>query len=108
MQRFVRVLLLGAVTIGIVLALTSATSSSGPLGQATGYGDSVLQPCPPGSDTAPGGGPCLQDLEVASGETASEQSGDDDGVTTTQWLLAGLGLATLAGGGAFAYARLRH
>ena len=107
MQRLVRVLLLGAVAIGIVLALTSAPSSSGPLGQATGYGDSVIPPCPPGQDTALDGGPCLNDLEVASGEAASEQGDGDGGMGTLTWVLIGFGVVGLGGGAAYAYGRLK-
>lgn len=101
-MKFLRVLLLGAVAIGIVLALTSAPSSgSGGAGQATGYGDDVLQPCPPGQDTAPDGGPCLVDLEVATGETAGAQGDDDGGFDSTIWLLLGLLIIVLGGGTAY-------
>jgi hypothetical protein len=107
--KFLRVLLLGAVAIGIVLAVTSAPSASGPLGQVTGYGDSVVQPCPLGQDTAPDGGPCLKDLQVdvASGEAASEQGSGDDGLGTLTWGLIGLGVVSLGGGAAYAYGRLK-
>jgi hypothetical protein len=106
--RYLRVLLLGAVAIGIVLALTSAPSSSGPLGQVTGYGDSVLKPCPPGQDTAFDGGPCLNDLEVASGEAAgSQDEGDDGGLGGMTWVLIGVGVVLVGGGAAYGYGRLR-
>jgi len=106
--KFLRVLLLGAVAIGIVLALTSTPSSgSGAAGQATGYGDDVIQPCPPGQDTAPGGGPCLVDLEVATGETAGAQGDDDGGLDGTIWLLLGLLIIILGGGTAWVLSHRR-
>ena len=108
-MKFLRVLLLGAVAVGIVLALTSTPSSgSGGAGQATGYGDDVVQPCPPGQQTAPDGGPCLQDLEVASGETAGAQSDDGGGgPSTLGWVALGGGIIVLGGGAAYAFGKLR-
>jgi hypothetical protein len=102
MVRGGRVLLLGAVAVGIVLALTSAPSLGAFGSQATGYGDSVVQPCPPGEDTAPDGGPCLQDLEVASGETAGEQ-GDSGGGGLDPWQWGAVGGGVLGLGAGLAY-----
>jgi hypothetical protein len=91
MTRLVRVLLLGAVAIGIVLALTAAPSSGGARGQATGYGDDTVPP---------------RSLEVASGQEAG--SGGGGGSNTGLILGLGAGILLLGGGAAFAYSRLHH
>src|SRR5688572_13542628 len=97
MSKLGRFLLLGAVMIGVVLALTAAPSSGGVRGQATGYGDDVVQPCPPGEDTAPDGGPCLKSFEVA--EQASQSGGGDGSDSNTvKYIFIG-GMVLVIGGG---------
>jgi hypothetical protein len=91
MNKLVRVLLLGAVAFGIVLALTTAPSSGGTRGQATGYGDDTVPP---------------RSLEVATGANAST-SGDGGGSNTGLVLGIGAGVLVLGGGSAFAFSRLR-
>jgi hypothetical protein len=106
MSKIVRLLLLGAVAVGIVLALTSAPSSGGTRGQATGYGDDVVQPCAVGQDTGPNGEACLKSFEVAS---PASQTGDSGGGGTNTGLILGIGAAiiVIGGGGALAFSRLR-
>ena len=100
MSKLGRILLLGAVAVGIVLALSSSPSSGDTRGQATGYGDDVVQPCPPGEDTGPGGEPCLKTFEVA--QPASETGGGSgDGSNTVKYAFVG-GMILVLGGG-FAY-----
>lgn len=96
MSKLGRILLLGAVAIGIVLALTAAPSSGGTRGQATGYGDDVLQPCPAGSDVGQNGEPCLQSLEVAQAAGRSGDAGSDSNVV--KYAFIG-GMVLLIGGG---------
>ena len=106
MSKIVRLLLLGAVAIGIVLALTSAPSSGGTRGQATGYGDDVVQPCPAGQDTGPNGEACLKSFEVA--QPASESKNNDGGGSNTGLILGiGLLIIIVGAGGAYAFSRLR-
>ena len=89
MNKLVRVLLLGAVAFGIVLALTAAPSSGGTRGQ-TGYGDDTVPP---------------RSLDVEVGETASD-TGDGGGGSNTGLILGlGLGVVVVGGGAAFAYSR---
>jgi hypothetical protein len=104
--KVLRVLLLGAVAVGIVLVFTSAPSSGGPLGQATGYGPNVVHPCPAGEDVGPTGEPCLKD-EVVQAETASEQAGDGGGggLSTEEKLALGVAGAGVASGAAYAVAK---
>ena len=90
MNRLLRVLLLGAVAFGIVLALTAAPSSGGTRGQ-TGYGDDTVPP---------------RELETSIGETAS-QTGGGDGSNTGLVLGLGAGILVLGGGAAYAVSRLR-
>ena len=89
MNRFVRVLLLGAVAFGIVMALTAAPSSGGTRGQ-TGYGDDTVPP-----------------RQLSIGENASN-SGGDDGSNTGLLLGLGGGIIVLGGGAAFAFSKLRN
>lgn len=87
MGRLARILLLGVVAVGIVLALTTSPSSSRALGQATGYGDDTIPP---------------SQLETAS--PATNASGGGGGNLT---LIFGLGLVVIVVGGAGAYAYSR-
>lgn len=89
MNRLVRLLLLGAVAFGIVLALTAAPSSGGTRGQ-TGYGDDTVPP---------------RSLDVEVGETAANTGGDGDGSNTGLLLGLGVGIAVVGGGAAYAYSR---
>src|SRR5687768_14609434 len=98
MIKLGRILLLGAVAVGIVLALTSAPSFGGVRGQATGYGDDVVQPCAPGEDTGPGGEPCLKSFEVAT-PASQTGGGSDGGSDTVKYLFIG-GMVLVLGGGA--------
>lgn len=90
MTKLIRVLLLGAVAIGILLALTAAPSSGGTRGQ-TGYGDDTVAP---------------RQLDVEVGETASE-TGGGDGSDTGLVVGIGAGILVLGGGAAFAFSKLR-
>ena len=105
MSKIVRLLLLGAVAVGIVLALTTTPSSGGTRGQASGYGDDVVQPCPAGKDTGPNGEACLKSFEVAQ---PASQSGDKGGGDSNTGLILGIGLGVLVigGGAAFGYSKL--
>jgi hypothetical protein len=88
-----------------VLALTSAPSSGGTRGQATGYGDDVVQPCPAGQDTGPNGEACLKSFEVAQPASQSNDKG-----SSNTGLKIGFGfllLIIILLGGGFAYSRLR-
>ena len=96
MTKVGRILLLGAVAVGIVLALTSAPSFGDARGQATGYGDDVVQPCPPGEDTGPGGEPCLKSFEVAS--PAGESDGGDGDSNLVKYIFIA-GMVLVIGGG---------
>ena len=98
MSKLGRILLLGAVAIGVVLALSTSPSSGGTRGQATGYGDDVVQPCPPGEDTGPGGEPCLKSFEVA--QPASQTGGGAGGgeSNTVKFLFIGAMVLVLFGG----------
>jgi hypothetical protein len=89
MNRLIRVLLLGAVAFGIVLALTAAPSSGGTRGQS-GYGDDTVPP---------------RQLETSIGETAG--SSGDGGSNTGLVLGLGAGVIVLGGGAAYAVSRLR-
>jgi hypothetical protein len=89
MNRLLRVLLLGAVAFGIVLALTAAPSSGGTRGQ-TGYGDDTVPP---------------RELETSIGETASNTG--DGGSNTGLVLGIGVGVIVLGGVGALVLSRLR-
>jgi hypothetical protein len=89
MNRLLRVLLLGAVAFGIVLALTAAPSSGGTRGQS-GYGDDTVPP---------------RELETSIGENAGS-SGGGGGSNTGLILGLGAGIIVLGGGAAFAYSRL--
>ena len=95
MNRLIRVLLLGAVAVGILLALTAAPSSGGTRGQ-TGYGDDVLQPCKPGETASDG---CLESLETEVAQAVGSAT-DDEGNTATYALYA-LGVLVIIGGVAF-------
>jgi hypothetical protein len=97
MIRAVRVLLLGAVAFGIVLALTAAPSSGGTRGQATGYGDDVVQPCPAGQDSLANGDACLPSLEVAAPASQSGGAGSDS--NTVKYIFIA-GMVLVLGGGA--------
>jgi hypothetical protein len=97
MIRVVRVLLLGAVAFGIVLALTAAPSSGGTRGQATGYGDDVLQPCPAGATVGANGEACLNTFEVAS--PASQNGGGSGDSNTVKYIFIA-GMVLVLGGGA--------
>lgn len=97
MSKLGRFLLLGAVMIGVVLALTVAPSSGGVRGQATGYGDDVVQPCAPGEDTAADGGPCLKSFEVAE-QAAESGGGSDGGSNLVKYIFIG-GMVLVIGGG---------
>lgn len=96
MSKLGRFLLLGAVMIGVVLALSAAPSAGGVRGQ-TGYGDDVVQPCAPGEDTGPGGEACLKSFETATpaGETGG---GSDDGSNTVKYIFIA-GMVLVIGGG---------
>jgi hypothetical protein len=96
MSKLGRFLLLGAVTVGIALALTAAPSSGDVRGQATGYGDDVVQPCPPGEDTGPGGEPCLKSFEVAT--PAGERDGGDSDSNLVKYIFIA-GMVLVIGGG---------
>ena len=87
MNRLIRVLLLGAVAFGIVLALTAAPSSGGTRGQ-TGYGDDTVPP---------------RQLETSIGETASSSS--NDGGSNTIVLVIGALIIVIAGGVIYIYSR---
>ena len=91
MNRFIRVLLLGAVAFGIVLALTAAPSSGGTRGQ-TGYGDDTVPP---------------RQLETSIGETAGSSRGGD-GSNTTRVLIVGGIVIVIAGGVVYMYSRRSH
>ena len=106
MSKIVRLLLLGAVAVGIVLALTSAPSSGGTRGQATGYGDDVVKPCPAGQDALPNGDACLKSFEVAQPASETGKGGGDDS-NTGLILGIGVGIIVVGGGAAFAFSRLR-
>ena len=89
MNKFIRVLLLGAVAFGILLALTAAPSSGVTRGQS-GYGDDTVPP---------------REIETSIGETAS--SGGDGDSNTGLVLGIGAGVIVLGGGAAYAYSRLK-
>jgi hypothetical protein len=91
MTKIIRVLLLGAVAFGIVLALTTAPSSGGTRAQ-TGYGDDTVPP---------------QTKDVIVGETASQTGGGGGGSNTGLVVGLGAGVLVLGGGAAFAFARSR-
>jgi hypothetical protein len=93
MNKVIRVLLLGAVAIGIVLALTAAPSSGGIRGQATGYGDDVLQPCQSGQVASDG---CLESLETEVAQAAGSAS--DDSGNTFLYVMYGIGALVVIGG----------
>ena len=99
MNRLIRVLLLGAVAFGIVLALTAAPSSGGTRGQ-TGYGDDVVQPCKSGEVASDG---CLQSLETEVAQAAG--SGTDDSGNTINYVLYGVGALVVIGGVVFFFNR---
>jgi hypothetical protein len=90
MGRLVRILMLGVVAVGLVLALTTSPSSSRAMGQ-TGYG----------SDTVP-----PSQLETGQPASAAGNTGSGGGHLT---LIFGLGLVVvvLGGAGAYAYSRTR-
>jgi uncharacterized membrane protein len=96
MNKLVRVLLLGAVAFGIVMALTAAPSSGGTRGQATGYGDDVLQQCQSGQVASDG---CLQSLETQVAAPAASTS--DDSGDTFLYVMYGLGALVIIGGVAY-------
>ncbi len=101
MNRLVRVLLLGAVAFGIVLALTAAPSSGGTRGQATGYGDDVLQQCRSGEVASDG---CLQSLETeVAQEAGSARDSDSGGIVT--FTLYALGALVVIGGVIFWFSK---
>ena len=90
MGRLVRILMLGVVAAGLVLALTTSPSSGRALGQATGYGDDTIPPS-----------------QLETGQPASAGSNGGGGGHIT--LIFGLGLVVivLGGAGAYAYSRTR-
>jgi hypothetical protein len=97
MSKLGRFLLLGAVAVGIILALTAAPSSGGTRGQATGYGDSVLKACPAGANVAANGEACLPSLEVAA---PASQTGGSGGDSNTVKYIFIAGMVLVLGGGA--------
>jgi hypothetical protein len=107
MVRFARVLLLGAVAVGIVLALTSAPSSGafGAQDVPSGYGDDVVQECEPGQ-TSTADDPCLEE-EVVEGETASGETGDGDDGGVNPVVVAVVVVAAAAGA-AITYGQIKR
>ena len=87
-MRLVRVLLLGAVAIGIMLALTAAPSSGGARGQ-TGYGDDTVPP---------------RQIETAIGEQAGSGGGGGGSNAVIVLIIGGI-VIVLGGGAAYAYSR---
>ena len=92
MARTGRILLLGVVAVGIVLALTTGISGSRTLGQATGYG----------SDTVP-----PSQLEIGA-PANNASTGGGGGSHLLLILGGGLVIVLLGGAGAFFYSRSRH
>jgi hypothetical protein len=89
MGRVVRILMLGVVAAGFVLALTTSPSSGRPLGQATGYGSDTIPPS-----------------QLETGQPASA-GGDSSGGGGNLTEIFGIGLAVIVVGGAGAYAYSR-
>jgi hypothetical protein len=106
MSKLGRFLLLGAVAVGIILALTAAPSSGGTRGQATGYGDDVLKACPAGKSVGANGEACLPSLEVAAPASATSGSGGNS--NTMKYVLIGGMLLVLGGGVAYFVSRNRR
>jgi len=91
MGRLVRIVMLGVVAVGLMLALTTSASSGKTLGQASGYGDDTIPP---------------SQIETATPANSTGTSGSGGGHAT---LIFGLGLVVvvLGGAGAYAYSRTR-
>ena len=87
MGRLVRILMLGVVAVGLMLALTTSPSSGRALGQATGYGDDTIPP---------------SQLETGQPVSAAGHNTGSGGGHLT--LIFGLGLVVVVLGGAGAYA----
>ncbi|MEY2478208.1 MAG: hypothetical protein QOG87_3523 [Actinomycetota bacterium] len=101
MNRLIRVLLLGAVAFGIVLAVTAAPSSGGTRGQS-GYGDDTVPPCREDQSGQEASAECLAFLETQVAEPASAT---DDSGNTVEYLIYGVGVLVVFGGVTYFYSK---